>query len=309
MKKTIFLILFVLALFAVMPFSAYAIPVSLGTAGEFNTFIFNDFTGSSDTEGRLAVGGNASLSSYSVGDKLEPGQHEDILIVGEDLTVSGGRVYFGNIVVGGEANMPGYDVADGELLTNQDELPIDFAAEEAYIKSLSAELSQESGNGNVEKQWGGIYLTGNGTDDTQIFNLDGSDLLAAHTFQASNINEDATVIFNVSGDLAGLTNMSMNSLLPIRNNVLFNFYEATSLTLGGISVEGSILAPFANVINPMGVINGTIIANSWNGSMQQNHQPFNSTDDNSSPAPEPGTVFLFISGIAIAAGIRKVRNK
>lgn len=42
----------------------------LGLAGSYNSFIFGDFHGSSDTEGRLAVGGDAYLEHYSVGDKL-----------------------------------------------------------------------------------------------------------------------------------------------------------------------------------------------------------------------------------------------
>jgi hypothetical protein len=67
--------------------------------------------------------------------------------------------------------------------------------------------------------------------------------------------------------------------------------QATTLTLSGISVEGSILAPFAHVDNPQGVILGTIIAASWNGPMQQNHQPF--TGDLPCEEPEPGSITVF----------------
>ena len=294
-----------MSLAVAIPFSVCATTISLGAAGEFNTFIFNDFSNSSDTEGRLAVGGNATLSGYSVGDKLNPGQYKDSLIVGKDLKMDGGRVYYGDIIVGGDATMPNYKVADGTLFTGQENLPINFSKEEAYLKSLSATLSKEANNGRIKAEYGGLYLTGDGTDGTQVFNLDGMDLLNAHTFTLSNVNENAIVLFNVSNDLAGLTNMNLGSLASIRNNVLFNFYEATSLTLQGIAVEGSILAPFANVINPQGVINGTIIANSWDGPMQQNHTPFNSSSS-PVPTPEPGTSILLFSGLIFVA--RFIKN-
>jgi choice-of-anchor A domain-containing protein len=84
----------------------------LGTAGEFNTFIFGDYACTSDAEGRVAVGGNMTVSNYSVADKLTPQEvekyHQDMLIVGGNLNYSNGRVYYGNIRVGGKATMPAY---------------------------------------------------------------------------------------------------------------------------------------------------------------------------------------------------------
>lgn len=312
MKKRILFSLVSFVSLLIVSVSAQAASVSLGTAGAFNTFIFNDFAGSSDTEGRLAVGGNATLTHYSVGDKLQPGQYEDMLIVGGDLTVTGGRVYYGDIRVGGSATMPGYNVADGKLVENDADLPVDFAAEEAYLRSLSAGLAYEAGTGTVENKWGGLYFSGDGTGGLQVFNLDGADVLNAHTFDVSNIVPGATVLFNISGDTAGLTNMSLGSLFPMRERVLFNFYEATTLQLSGIDVEGSILAPLAHVSNPQGVTNGTIIASSWDGPMQQNHVPFEGElpVPTPIPTPVPATIILLGGGLAGLAGVgRKFRKK
>lgn len=55
---------------AALLFSGVAAAAPLGLAGSYNSFIFGDFHGSSDAEGRLAVGGDAYLEHYSVGDKL-----------------------------------------------------------------------------------------------------------------------------------------------------------------------------------------------------------------------------------------------
>ncbi|MBI9093007.1 MAG: choice-of-anchor A family protein [Desulfobacterium sp.] len=303
MKQRIWFLLALFVSLLAVACSAQAASISLGTAGAFNTFIFNDFACSSDTEGRLAVGGNATLSSYSVGDKLQPGQYDDILVVGGDLTYTGGRVYYGDIRVGGSANMPGYNVADGKLVENDANLPVDFAAEAAYLKSMSAALAKEVGNGTVEHQGGSFQLTGDGVSGLQVFNLDGNDLLNAHTYNVTDIAPGATVLFNVSGETSGLTNMSLNSLTPMNDRVLFNFYEATTLELSGIAVEGSILAPQADVISPSGVVWGTIIASSWDGPMQQNHVSFEG--ELPIPTPAPAAIVLLGGGLAGLAGVRR----
>jgi choice-of-anchor A domain-containing protein len=259
------------------PTVSFAQECGLGTAGEFNTFIFGDFTDSSDTEGRLAAGGNVNLSGYSVGLELDADQYEDILIVGGDLTFDSGTVHYGNVLVGGSGDgihPTQVTVASGDIIIGE-ALPIDFDAEEEYLKALSTTLSQLESNGTSEIKWNCCaYLTGDGTSALQVFSLNGEDLLNASSFNIEDIPSGATVIFNVSGTTAGLTDMSLESLKSIRNKVLFNFYEATTLKLSGIAVQGSILAPFAHVDNPGGVIWGSIIAASWNGSMQQNHYPF-----------------------------------
>jgi hypothetical protein len=50
------------------------------------------------------------------------------------------------------------------------------------------------------------------------------------------------------------------------DHVLYNFYGATSLTLSGVGVEGTILAPTAAVTFNNGAINGGMIAGSLVGS-------------------------------------------
>ena len=149
-----------------------------------------------------------------------------------------------------------------------------FARAEQELKTLSADLSLLAANGAAEFRFGGLYLNGDGSSDLQVFTLDGSQVLQAHTFQVSGIPDGASVVFNIDGERAGLTNMSMSSLMPHRGRVLLNFHQAERLTLNGIGVEGSVLAPWAVIDEPQGVIHGTLIARSWSGSMQLNHLPF-----------------------------------
>jgi hypothetical protein len=85
------------------------------------------------------------------------------------------------------------------------------------------------------------------------------------------------------------------------DNVLFNFYQATSLKISSIGVNGSILAPLADVTANNGNINGTIIAKSWNGTGELRNVPFEKT----SPVPVPGTGLLLFSGLMGLASVQR----
>ena len=314
MKRSFFLF-FAVVCFLIFPRPSAATYIDLSVAGNYNTFIFDDFTApSSDTEGSLAVGGNANLANYSVGDKLTPSD-APALVVGGDLTFKSGQVYNGDVMVGGSTANVDQSVLWGlknnglELIEGDVGVLVNFDKEEAYLTGLSKEISGLAATGKSTMQWGGMNLAGDGASNLQVFDLNGEDLLSAHTFNLdmSSIPKDAMVLFNVSGKSAGLTNMSLLQLQAISDHVLFNFFDADNLTLAGIGVEGSILAPFAHVENPMGVINGTIIAKSWNGMMQQNYNPL-AQDPGSASVPEPATLFLLGSGLLAWTGFKKIRG-
>lgn len=307
----------VLALALLTGGSAMAANIDLMTAGKYNTFIFNNFTGTSDTEGSLAVGGNATLSGYSVGDKLNSGYVGDSLVVGGNLNYNNGRVYYGNISVGGNANVdPG--VISGlsstqSYNTGVSNLSINFAAEEAYLKNLSSDLSNMSATGNSSFLWNGMKIEGDGSSSLQVFNLDGKDLSKSTWWHAlAGIPDDATIILNISGKDAKLSG-GQQVLAGFSNRVLFNFYEAVNLEISGISVEGSILAPYATISNAEGVIQGNVIAKNLSGSIQQNLNPFQGYNDGGDPpsgeTPEPGTLILLGSSLLLFAAYRRMRPR
>ncbi|MDD3546427.1 MAG: choice-of-anchor A family protein, partial [Kiritimatiellae bacterium] len=95
-----------------------------GPAHDFNALIFGDFTAAGgDTDGRLAVGGNADIpASYSVGIVIDGhplpdyfGGSTDIFIVGGNLN-DGAWGVNGNIVYGGERTGPVRWMSNGNLL-------------------------------------------------------------------------------------------------------------------------------------------------------------------------------------------------
>lgn len=63
----------------------------------------------------------------------------------------------------------------------------------------------------------------------------------------------STIIINVRGTTGvGLSSMGLTSL-PSERKVVWNFYEATSVTLTSMGMHGSILAPLATISNPTGM--------------------------------------------------------
>ncbi|MGF1868897.1 choice-of-anchor A family protein [Photobacterium indicum] len=283
--------------FGLLPFALSApllaseqdVRISLGDAGHYNAFVFDNFSSpSSKVEGRLAVGGNLKIRGYSIADELddddEIGADNYSLVVGGDANFSTGRVYSGHILIGGSGAGIGdsvrWGLSSSQVLWDEVDLPISFEKVRTQLTALSQSLRTLENSGTVEKRWGGLYLKGDCLSQLQIFNVSGDDILNAHTFQTSCIPEGSNVVFNISGAVAGFDNISLETLDDHNERVLFNFYEATSLVLKGVEVEGSILAPLADigVPEPKGTINGTLIAKSWSGRMSfewEQFEPYN----------------------------------
>ncbi|MHB9039384.1 MAG: choice-of-anchor A family protein, partial [Melioribacteraceae bacterium] len=243
---------------------------NLGTAKDYNLFVIEDaIQPSSDTQGKVAVGRDAQFANYSVGDQL-PANSGDVLVVGRDLTYTSGAVYSGNVVYGHSTNLPlsMVSIAGGSL---RKDTPINFAAEKVYLENLSTTLSAYTVNGTTTSQWGGLTLTGS-DPFLNIFSVSGSVLSTANNFEI-NVPNGSVVLINVDG-----TNVSWTGGLVVNgtaiSNVLYNFYQATSLTISGIDVRGTILAPFAAVNFASGVLNGQMICKSLTGMGQFNFVMF-----------------------------------
>lgn len=257
--------------------------IDLGNAGTFNAFVFENFTGQhSDIQGRLFAGGNVDLNGYSVGDQLGPDLAGDVLVAGGNVRYPTGTVYYGNILAAGSTDEVGAPVRNGlnpgATIKSNATLPFDVNGARLHLETLSANLTTLEANGTVDNMWGGLYLHGDGSSELQVFNLNGNDVVNAHTFSVDGIPAGAHVVININGSHTGLTNMELNALAAHRERTLFNFHEASSLQFSGIGIHGSVLAPYAQIHNPQGVINGNLVATAWNGQMQFNHAPFQPYD-------------------------------
>ena len=241
-----------------------------GTAKDYNLFVIEDANQpSADTQGKIAVGRDASFANYSVGDQLSSGG-SDVLVVGRDLTYTSGAVYNGNVVYGHSTNLPqlGVSITGGTLRKDS---PINFAAAKSYLQGLSTTLSGYTVNGTTAFQYGGLTLTGS-DPYLNVFLVSGTSLSSANNITI-NVPNGSVVLVNISG-----TTLSWTGGLTVNGtaitNVLYNFYEATAITISGIDIKGSALAPFAAVNFISGVINGQKICYSLCGSGQFNYALF-----------------------------------
>ncbi|HEY2356230.1 MAG TPA: choice-of-anchor A family protein [Phenylobacterium sp.] len=289
------------ALFA--PAAAWA-----DTAQDYNLFVTGGMTmHSSDTEGRVAVGGDAALSSYSVGAKASPNGVN--LVVGGNLTAQGGST-IGETIVAGQASYQNWSNAG--LQPAGTPLPVDFAAETARLGALSTLLNGYAANGSVAIPWSGQYSLTGTSAGLNVFDLDGA--LLSHTNTLTiNLTPGSTALINVSGLADSFSNAGITIIGGDASSILWNFADATSLSFSGINMLGSVLAPNANYTGGWGQLNGQLIVKSFrdaNGATQINAVAYKGGLLGLNPAsvPEPATWTMMIAGFgAIGAVLRRRR--
>jgi choice-of-anchor A domain-containing protein len=154
--------------------------------------------------------------------------------------------------------------------------PVDFPTVEANLKDYSEAFRDTPANGTVTFQWGALALVG--TDpDLNVFNVTAAQLQGTSSFQLS-APEGSSVVVNVSGTDIVWQNAGFsmpdggascrNGTSTWCHRVLYNLYEAETLTLGGIGVQGSVLAPYATVEGTSGNIDGQLICEYLYGSLE-----------------------------------------
>ncbi len=241
---------------------------SFGPAADYNLFVIDTLIQpSSDTEGKVAVGGYADLRNYSVGDKL-PEHSGNVLVVGTHLTFISGRVYNGSAVYKDFITSTTQFTADDGIFRDS---VINFDYARTYLQDLSNQLSSLAQTDTVSFEYGHIQLVGHNTN-LNVFNVDGSMIS-----QANNFTVDApvgsTVIVNITGEaitwrggfvVTGTT----------KEKVLLNFVNAKQLTISNIDITASFLAPKATLNFASGIITGQVVVKCMFGAGQFNLNSF-----------------------------------
>jgi len=280
--------------------AASATTSALGVASDYNVFVFGDSNQVSDTQGRIAVGGNATFTNMPVGETTSGAA--PVLVVGGNLSYSnatirqggsidvGGNASFGNMSINGDVSAGGSvtlapsgqmngNVVYGSSFTKAQSfslngtatkgsttLPVDFAAAETYLTHLSA-AQYSATDANAGLTYGALTVNASGAaaGSTSFFNVSADSF--NHAYSGFNIiaPTNATVVLNVAGNSLSMPNtgFSLSGGISL-DHVLFNFYQATSLTVQG-SAHGSFLAPLADVTGGWGGFNGTLVAASLSG--------------------------------------------
>lgn len=294
-----------LAALAVLPAVVSATTLNISEAEGFNLVTWGNATLlNSDTEGRVAVGGNATFGGYSIGTHaVNPSALDASFVVGGNLAAGHGQVYNGSIYVGGTYSGPGYSLNSRPGSVTSAGLgaavPFDFGAAKTALQAKSQSWGAEAATGTSVLQWSTLTLTGTNTD-LNIFNITAAQLSSASTLTI-NVASGSHVLVNVSGASATFGNKGINGSFAAED-VLFNFHQATSLSMMNIGVEGSIVAPWADVVFYSGQMNGQLIANSFRGQSwgvgEMHQRPF---DNQQSPVGVPDvapTALLLVFGAA-----------
>lgn len=233
----------------------------LNLAADYNAFIFqNSNVNSSDSEGRFAVGGNATFTNYSVGGTAT-GPLTNTVVVGGNLNYTNGTVYHGNAVYGGTGTFNSFDIPNGSKI-NQSGV-IDFFGASLNLAEEAIFLSAQSPNGTSFVHYGTLVLYGD-SPGLNYFSVTGAQLASANSLFIC-VPVGGSAIVSVSGTNDQMINIGTSFFGIGPADVLFNFYEATSLNISQIAVPGSILAPLADVNFTGANINGTLVAKSLQG--------------------------------------------
>ena len=273
-----------------------AVPATydLGIAADFNLFAFENVNAyTSDIEGRVAVGGDASFYAYGIGDKLpnSMGTRDD-LIVGNDLDFTYGQVYFGNIVYGDEGDLNSIGTPNGRV--RQQANVIDFAAAETALGEMSTVLGAESPNGRFRFNHSNLNLRGI-HPELNLFTIAPEHLAAAKSIHVL-VPYGSTVVINVPGQAVSIQNLGLHLRGVGCSELLWNFYEAEELTLSGVGIKGSILAPEASLSFNNGSIKGTTVVESMTGNGQFNLCPSEVRIEIPEYANLRGLVFIDVDG-------------
>lgn len=177
------------------------------------------------------------------------------------------------------------------------------------LKSLSSSLASLKSTGSTVAFNGG-KATFNAVADANglaVFDLSASNLdaqvFAKGEFEF-NLGSAKTVIINVD-ELSVTSNANFlgGSAQKIANNVIWNFYNATDITLNS-QFGGSILATSANLTN-YNNIEGAVLVNTLT---QRGEIHANQFAGNVSAVPEPESYALMLGGLALMAGIARRRR-
>jgi len=289
------------ALATTLSLQAAALPLS-----EYNLILIEDYNFSGgDVEGKSFIGGNLNAQGRAVDLAIkEPTLtlSDTVKVVG-DINAVNLNVQHGNVVYGGSANVDNINFNGAGQAIHDTSLSIDTMA--AELIEASQNYASMAVNGIFSSVTSSLDYNENGS--LAVFDVSAADIFAQNTSLRLNSNAAETVIINVSGtdiSVAGGVNLvdGFRHDNIGASNILWNFYEATTIDFNNLAMFGSVLAPTANITGGA-VFDGAVAANSYTGAREFHRFLF---EPPVTDVPEPSTFLLLLSGLGLLATRRAV---
>jgi choice-of-anchor A domain-containing protein len=290
------------------------------TLSPYNGLVFGNFSDTADFGGGVAAEGSITVSSTSVADSLLGESFSQFtngytLVAGGILDATNGTLAIGNAYGGGAANDFSLTVQSGYQYTSAPTAdPLNFAALQSQYDSLSSTLASLATTGNCTFDGYSTTTCTASAPGLNVITLSSASLIGANRTVNITLAAGSSVVINVPGTSDTTTNYGINvngsavngdSTTAAAHNVLFNYYQATTLTT--YSVLGSVLAPYAAVTGNSGQIDGNLVSSSFSGPTELHNFGFEGALP--TPTPEPISMLLIGSGLLGLVWIARRRTK
>ena len=280
-------------------------------ASGFGAVVFGNFSSTSDVEGPLVVGGNMSGASHTFNNNPRSTPPAGFGAVNVYGNASGGTYNVnngGNVYVGG-TNTAHYNFnGGGSYLASVPNTISDFASVGTGPLGLSAVLQTMAATSTIDAHDNNnVQFNATPVGGIAVFDVTAAALQGYAGFKV-NLDGASTVVINVDASgTGGLVNLNnhFNNESTGRQNVIWNFYDATSVSFG-TQWGGLMLAPDAAVTNSTD-IEGVLVAGSFNGRGELHDYAFLGTIPEPKPVPEPATLALFGLGLGTIGLLRRRR--
>jgi len=242
----------------------------------FTAFAIADINSqNSDDIGYMAAGGNINLASYSIGGNATFDVCPIALLSGGSITYTNGGVN-GNIVAGTTATLTHVTLPPTCSVTRGAgrNAVINFDQVAASLKAVSLAYGSRPATNPTVRMYNEVTLeTGATADGISVFSFPSS-LLAGCTGLTVIAPVGQLVLINVPG--ANNTIQNFNIALQggvDAAHVLWNYYESAYLGIDDVYVQGTTLAPLADVNFNSGQLHGALYADNIEGYGEYHPQP------------------------------------
>lgn len=282
---------------------AMALPIS-----EYSLIIEEDYDHHSAVWGRTFIGGDMVTGGGEFGTRLDRDTALPSLTVVGDISGSQFNVMAGTVEYGGTLTAPVTFNGNvtGANQVNQATLEAQGASMFSELKGASSNYANRTANGDFARSHNNATFSYSGSSEVAFFDVNARDVFTQNTNLSLNLGSATTAIINISTeDLAnqGQT-FAFDFLAPnginfgngfseqTASNILWNFYDATTLDLQDLKMRGSVLAMGANILS-IGTIDGSIAAKSF----IQDSQVHNYTFTPPSEVPLPASIQFMLMGL------------